>query len=287
MSPSEYEQFVETLYFAVKTAENLAANLRSLKLAKNMRIRNAYGVKREFDIYWEYELDGDRHKTVIECKNYASRISIDKIDALVGKTNDFEGLTPIFATRAGYQSGAVAAAQFHEIELLIAREQNLSDWTDERGEPLIREVRIEINFVPPSRIHNFTPELDGSWIKENTDIDTSKTFHLSGMNNEMVIQDQDAGTEYSLRDLAALLRAPAGKENGTFTKRVVFKDAYFFHPDYGKLKLLAYRVEYSTYDTVRQNTEIDFGAALIGVIEYLNRGQKKLVFKDKVVTHGI
>lgn len=287
MTPSEYEIFVEKLYLAVQAAEYLAVNFKSVKLEKNVRLENVYGVKREFDIYWHYELDGDSYKTVIECKNYGTRIAIEKVDALIGKTKDFKDLTPILATRTGYQSGAVAAAKFHNIDLLIAREQDLSDWTDENGQPFIRHLRIEMNFIPPSLIHSFNPELDAAWVRNNTKIDTSKPLQLSGMNNEMVIQEEDGGTEYTLQELASRLRAPEGMANGRFRERTAFKNAYFVHPEVGRLRLTAYTVDYSSYDVIRENIEIDFGAELIGIIEYLNRGQKKLVFKDRVVTRGI
>ncbi|ESP72169.1 hypothetical protein K732_22939, partial [Salmonella enterica subsp. enterica serovar Saintpaul str. S-70] len=39
-------------------------------------------------------------------KDYSSRVSIEKIDAFISKTNDIPGLNLIYATRTGYQSGA-------------------------------------------------------------------------------------------------------------------------------------------------------------------------------------
>jgi hypothetical protein len=96
------------------------------------------GIEREFDLYWEYELGGFTYKAIIECKDYNSTIFIKKIDALLGKLHDIPDLRGIFATKMGYQSGALKKAQENNIDLLIVRKQNNSDWTDEEGAPLIK-----------------------------------------------------------------------------------------------------------------------------------------------------
>ena len=59
------------------------------------------GTERQFDIYWEYSLGGFLYKTVIECKDYASKISIDKIlkfkekhaPLIIGYRNRIEKIT--------------------------------------------------------------------------------------------------------------------------------------------------------------------------------------------------
>lgn len=288
MNPAEYEKFVASLYYAVEATEKLTENLRTIAFETRKKIRNSYGVEREFDVYWEYEIAGHGCKTVIECKNYNSRVTIEKIDALVGKLGDIDGaIDPVLATKTGYQSGARAAAEHNNVELLVVREQDISDWTDENGQPLIRRIPIEINFDPAALIHDFVPELDAAWIKDNTDIDTSQPVTLSGMNNELFIDDRTTEKQYSLHQLASYLDSPPGERCGRFTKKENFDDAYFVHPKYGRLKMLSYTVDYSTFPTITETIEIDFGDALVGVIEYLQRGEKKLVFKDKVVTRQL
>lgn len=58
---------------------------KNIEIERNKKIKDNYGIVREFDLYWEYELAGVIYKTIIECKDYASRVSIDKIDAFIGK----------------------------------------------------------------------------------------------------------------------------------------------------------------------------------------------------------
>ena len=60
---SEYEKFVQFLYHVVRKADEEIANLTTLRLEQRKLIRNRYGALREFDVYWEYELDGIVRKT--------------------------------------------------------------------------------------------------------------------------------------------------------------------------------------------------------------------------------
>ena len=253
----------------------MTANLRTLRFEQRRKIRNRYGVLREFDVYWEYELDGVVQRTVIECKDYKSAIQIDKVDALVGKLGDIEGdFIPVFATKTGFQSGTKKAADHHDVELLIVREQDESDWTSEDGQALVRYIKINVTMSVPSSIHDFKPQIDETWIKQNTSIDTSEPLHLSAMNNELFIEDKARQERYSLQDLASRLHPPSGAEYGRFQETRKFEDAYFVHPTLGRLKMLSFFVDFSAYPPLTQRTEIDGGAALLGVIEYVQRGGK-------------
>ena len=80
----QYEQFVALLHQALLDAENFTTQ-KNIEVQRNKKIVDSCGVEREFDLYWEYELAGITYKTVIECKDYSSRISLRKIDALIGK----------------------------------------------------------------------------------------------------------------------------------------------------------------------------------------------------------
>ena len=53
---------------------------------------------------------------------YQNGVSIDRVDALIGKMEDIPGIVPIMATSHKYQSGAMQKAKNHNIELLVVRE---------------------------------------------------------------------------------------------------------------------------------------------------------------------
>ncbi len=279
MTPKEYEVFVATLTQAVAKLQDLTTNFHSVEIRKLLQTK--YGLKREFDIYWEYEIDGENHKAVIECKNYKHRVSVDRVDALVGKLTDFPGVHPILATTRGFQSGAQSAAESHGVELLVVREQNLSDWTAKDGKALVRNLVITVECPPPAEIHHFLPVLDASWVERNTNIDTSQSIKKMLWSPNTFIDNVEDDDRYSLQELSSRL---SDKDAGRHTDNVVFKDAYLVDPELGRLKLLNFTVEYSAFLPLSSRMEIDFGEALVGVIEYLQKGTKKLIFHDKVNT---
>lgn len=274
----EYEEFVASLFLAVNTVDDLSVNLTTLEFELNKRIRNRYGTLREFDVYWEYELDGVVRKTVIECKNWKSAVEIGKMDELVTKIGDIDqDLIPVFATKSRYQSGAKKAADHHEVELLIVREQNESDWTAEDGKARVRRINIRVIACIPAHIHSYYFVIDGDWVEKHAPhIDTSSLTLMPAMNNEMFIEDGE--DRYSLQELSGRL---SGDDFRRIQETKEFGNAYLVHPAHGKLKIRSYTIDYSTFPPVTDKVEIDGAAALLGVIEYVQRGEKKLVFKNK------
>ncbi|CAM1021537.1 hypothetical protein LOS07_07055 [Proteus mirabilis] len=100
----EYEEFVGAIQQSLLNAEEMS-HLKNILVEVNKKIEDRNGILRQFDVYWEFNYGGYDYKTVIECKDYTSTVTIDKIDAFIGKTQDIPGLRLIYATKTGYQSG--------------------------------------------------------------------------------------------------------------------------------------------------------------------------------------
>jgi hypothetical protein len=277
----EYEFFVAKLQQALLNADTITTQ-KNIKVEINKKIVDNSGIERQFDIYWEYELGGLTYKTIIECKDYSSSISVGKIDALVGKIRDIPDIKAVFATTKGYQSGAQKKAEQNKIELLIVREQNDSDWVDEDGTPLMKKVCINMVCLMPPRIHEFAPQLDKKWLEEHTSIDTTKPMNFSGMNNEIFIEDVAKNEVYSLHDLSSRLASAHQGGCGTFAKMEIFDNAFLRHGD-TRLKLSGYKVGYSVSEPATSTMEIDFSKELDGVIEYLQKDTKKSIFRNGIV----
>ncbi|MDC4871978.1 restriction endonuclease, partial [Acinetobacter baumannii] len=96
----EYEEFVQSIYQAIIQSEMLGLSEQTnIEVEINKKLTDRNGTDRQFDIYWEYVLAGHTYKTVIECKDYNSKISIEKIDAFIGKLSDFPGIRGLYATK--------------------------------------------------------------------------------------------------------------------------------------------------------------------------------------------
>ena len=277
----EYELFVARLQQAILSSESIAAQ-ENIVVETDKKIIDNCGVARYFDIFWEYQLGGFTYKTVIECKDYDSKVSVDKIDALVGKVHDLPDLKAVVATKTGYQSGVKAKAEHNKIDLLIVREQNASDWTAPEGSARIKKICIEIILSSPARILKFDPVVDGEWIRNNTCIDISNQVHISGQNNQIIIDDVDKGAEYSLYELASRLSPIGGKDYGIFEKVEKFGNAFICYQDV-RLKMISCRIEYAISEPMRERIEIDVPKEIVGVVEYLQKGTKKSVLRNGMV----
>lgn len=281
----KYEKFVASLQQALINSETVTAQ-KNIKIELNKKIVDNCGVEREFDLYWEYELAGITYKTVIECKDYNSNISVEKIDSLIGKIKDIPDIKAVFASKQGYQRGAKAKANHNKIDLLIVREQNETDWKDENGNPYLKIIDINMHFNLPAKITKFIPLVDGKWVQENTDIDTSKPLNVSERNDEIIIDDLDENTKYSLLELENQLRLTHKGEFGNFKREKSFNNAFIFYGDL-KLKLKSYKLEYTISKPIEQPIQIDFSKELIGVIEYLQKGIKKSIYKKGIIKYNL
>ena len=278
-SGREYEKFVADLQQAILDSESFVKH-KNIKIELNKKIPDKNGRLREFDLYWEYELGGISYKTVIECKEYKRRVSIDRIDALIGKLVNFQDIRGVFTTNKGYQKGAEETAIKNNIELLVVREQNDSDWEDENGNPYIREINIDMTILSPARIINFSPTVDGKWVKEHTNIDVNTSLHFTERNDQIFIEDLSKGERYSLFDLEHKLIAEGNKtERNSYIKTENFEHAFIIYNN-NRLKLKSYVVEYHLPDPIELPINIDLSKEMKGVIEYLSKGIKRIVYKN-------
>lgn len=280
----DYEQFVALLQQALLDAESITQQ-KNISVQLNKKIFDNCGVEREFDLYWEYELAGITYKTVIECKDYDSRIPLEKIDALIGKIRDIPDLKAVFATKKGYQSGAKAKAEHNKIDLLIVREQNASDWQDIDGTPFIKAIHINMKIEMPSLISDFQPLIDGDWATENLS-PQAVSDGISGLNNEIFVEVEDTGQRYSLHELQGLLSAPEGETYGLFKKEERFDHGWIVGPG-TRLKIKGYNVFYTVSQPHEELMVIDFSKELIGIVEYLQKGKKKSIFKKGIVIDNL
>lgn len=281
----DYEQFVALLQQALLNAESFTEQ-KNIEVQLNKKIVDSCGVEREFDLYWEYELAGITYKTVIECKDYNSRIPLEKIDALIGKIRDIPDLKAVFATKKGYQSGAKTKAEHNRIDLLIVREQNDSDWQDVDGTPFIKTIHINMILRMPASITRFQPLLDPEWTKENISADLNAPISMSGLDNEIFVENEDNGERYSLHELWSKLAPLDSQEYGSFTKEERFDRGWIVGPDF-RYRIKGYNVAYTLSQPHEEQMEIDFSKELVGVIEYLQKGTKKSIFKKGVIKENI
>ena len=269
-----YENFVKTLQEALLQLETLGVQ-KNIKIETRKKITDNCGIDREFDLYWEYELGGITYKTIIECKDYNSAVSVEKIDALIGKIKDLPDLKPVFATKIGYQSGAQKKAEQNKIDLLIVRKPLDSDWVDEQGKPLINKVEITFHIGKPAKITSFIPKVSANVFRE---LNGNTSFSLSENNNEIFINDGEKTITWL--DLENTLPLLHKDEFGQFEETKVFSKEGEIKTPSLSLKIIGYTVKYEVEKPDEETMLIDASDAMYGVIDYLGKDKKTLFWKN-------
>ncbi len=282
-SGKAYEELVRDIQHSLIVAENIPS-LSNIVIEKNKKIKDRSGIEREFDIYWEFEIGGSIYRSVIECKDYSTPVSIEKIDAFIGKTSDIPGLKLIYATRTGYQSGAKIKAEQHNIQLLIIRGQQDSDWVTDDGDPLLKTIHFNIVALTLPTMTNFNVKVDSAWFQsqsEYTKDDLHKLFE-NKMNNEVTINDVHNNDRFTIYDISQrIIRKNKNLEYGIGRFSESFEDGWLENID-GKVrfKITKYHYDYIFQKPVESTSTIDFSEQIKAIVEDFQSGKKKWIMND-------
>lgn len=132
MNPNtEYERFTQEIYQQLVDSDVVKATT----VQHNVKLTGRSGQKHQIDVYWEYEIAGNKHKVAIECKNYNKPVPLSVVQGFKGVLDDLNGVNGIIVTKKGFQSGAKQYAKEWGISLKELR-------TPGRGESIIGEIEF-------------------------------------------------------------------------------------------------------------------------------------------------
>ncbi|WKL47929.1 restriction endonuclease [Flavobacterium pectinovorum] len=93
------------------------------EIFRNYKINSKTGDKREIDVLVKTIISGYNIWIAIECKDYESKITVEKIDAFNSKCNVITEINrKIFISKNGFQKGAINHAKEYGIELMTAEQ---------------------------------------------------------------------------------------------------------------------------------------------------------------------
>lgn len=269
----QYELFVQEIQQAILNADQSVLQ-KNIKVQHNCLLTNIFGQKRQFDLYWEYELGGYTYKNIIECKDYENGVSIDKIDALMGKMRGFPGIKPIIATRVKFQSGAVEQLERYGIDAIIVREEEKQDWVSKDGTSLMRELHINLDFIMPIHIKDFRPKADVDWAKANN----ISTIRINAREDEIFLKHKESNTTESLRDYFERV-IPRNTTEDTIENTYIENFTNTFLIANSKtIKLRSVEIDYIAPKVLSKKIKI--APSVKGVVEYLLNKQKKMVLMN-------
>ncbi|AFM26873.1 restriction endonuclease [Desulfomonile tiedjei] len=137
----EYEQLTQAVYQAIWKTKDIG----NITVTRNGRFKGRSGVEHQIDVFWKYEKDEQIQTIIIECKNYSSNLTLEKVRNFFGVLKDLEN-TPevgsvrgLLVTKVGYQSGTADFAKFYGIGLKLLRKPIEADWKER-----IKNLHFEI-----------------------------------------------------------------------------------------------------------------------------------------------
>lgn len=130
----EYERLTQAIYQTIlhNEGENIAVEHNVEKAGRS-------GVEHQVDVYWRFRQAGLDHTVLIECKNYASPLTLEKVRNFFVVLHDVGNCRGVMVTKTGYQAGVQDFARYYGISLKILRQPNEEDW---KGR--VKDVRIRI-----------------------------------------------------------------------------------------------------------------------------------------------
>lgn len=120
----EYELLTQATYNAILAREGV----QTVTVEHNVNIKGRSGVEHQIDVFWEFKQAGVTHRVLIECKNYASSLTLEKARNFFGVVHDIGNCVGIMVTKTGYQSGAAAFCRFYGLHMKLLRPPTDKDW---------------------------------------------------------------------------------------------------------------------------------------------------------------
>jgi len=107
----------------IKLIEETFNNSADTKVFLSHTLICESGIEREFDVVIKSKLNGYDMCIAIECKDYRSRVPIEKIEAFKSKCSTVKEINKmVFVSARGYQRGAITQAKNFGIDLLTAEQ---------------------------------------------------------------------------------------------------------------------------------------------------------------------
>lgn len=248
MNPNtEFELFTRHIYQKLVNNDVLKPTL----VQHNVKLKGKSGCEHQIDVYWEYEIAGNKHRVAIECKNYNTLVPIGKVRDFKGVLDDLNNVNGIMVSSKGFQAGAKKYAKEHGISLKELRTPN---WDETIG---------EIVFMFQTNIRRCLFLVDEDWAIQNG-LDFQKYrqklafiankspeeywggLHVSFETKDDIIRNSHDEIITSLEELEKQL-PNNHKPNDSFV--FPFEDAWIESRYWGPIKILEVKYVFISEDT--------------------------------------
>ena len=262
---TEYERFTQEIY---QQLVNLDV-VRTTKVQHDVKLEGRSGHTHQIDVYWEYEIAGNKHRVAIECKNYNTLVPIGKVRDFKGVLDDLNGVNGIIVTKVGYQEGAKKYAREHGISLKELR-------TPRYGETIIGEIENHIHY----EVRYTLFQVDEAWAEKNgLDIDryrkrlsllfTSRIELWDSLPFIYIERKDDILRDEKGREVASLIELEKqipDHPTEDFPFIFKFENAYLDSRYLGSVKVCAVKYDYNIHDQ-QQTIALDAGDLVKAILK--------------------
>lgn len=231
----EYEVLVKEIFEQI-LKYNLA-NLKTLKIEHDVYIKGNLGTH-QIDVYWEFEFNGIKYKTVVQAKDWNSNVPQEKILAFNQILQDIPGQPRgIFITKTGYQKGAREIAEKLNIVLYELRKPTDKDW-----EGKMRDLKIILHGICPHLI-SCTPIFDKEYLEEYYPDLKNRYFVCNPIESNIV--DFNGQKQCSFMDLLnKLMKVNVGFNEETEVEKMFDEPLYLLTEKNDKFKVKGLIIKY-------------------------------------------
>lgn len=112
-----------------KIVEKLCSDFKGAKVTRNAVIKGKSGTNRQIDVLIEATQKSFDIKIIVEAKNYANKVGIEKVEALKTKLTDIGGNLGVIVCPLGFTDGAINTAALNDIQLFQVFDHGLGNTT--------------------------------------------------------------------------------------------------------------------------------------------------------------
>ena len=253
-----YESLTEAVFSELLKQDSV----ENIKIEKN-KILTGKSTTHEIDVYWQFRVGDIVYETIIQAKDWNSKVPQGEILKLKAILEDLPSQPRvIFVTKTGFQAGAMKVAKANGILLYELREPTEKDW-----EGRLKTIIIDIHATIPDGKIEIVPDnvwLNNELSKRGLD---KKEIRIMGLENEIIIFNEDGTKWKDLYEIKSeeLDKIQAGEKNKEVTidlnvpKYIKTNDEAFPLIKLKEIKLILSKV------TITQSMKLD-GSTMVGYI---------------------
>lgn len=256
----DYEIFVQQVYQFLHAAQHVT----DIDIQQDVLLQGN-SRKRQIDVYWEFTLAGVRYQTAVECKDYATPVEAEKIEAFATALHDLGNIRGIFASREGFQKGAIAVARQYGIQLMEIRRPEDKDWGG-RIKTIVLLIDLRILHGDPE----VAIEVDKDWADKNhIEISTGRNI-FNGQKTFVEYQ----GTQKSIERYVNMV--PRDKEGDNLHHIFDLPGALLVNEDGSRIRINRLTVTYGVRH-YHDKTVIDGSQIVQAVVKNVISGQSQVI----------